>query len=790
MNQEPYISGSSVWTITKIDSAGSLITQITTVNGLAMETVSEGGSFIGLPTTPTDDPGQTITRGSTIYSGTSLLSQDIITQNTAAATATVGLQDTTKKTQATSSNPLVESSTYGGSGPTSALRPTSIQQELNSATLVSAPSAVGSQPFGPVLEQAKTSATVQTGLEQSDSTAIVSSAASISNALSSPIPTSSPRFEIPLSDNVASTPGASNPLPTEHNTVAPIASGTFTDPVASSHLTGPSMTGSDAQILKEPLGENSVSVASTILPGAKTPEVSQTASSSTPNPGAPGLSSLSDTSITPSFELEPLVTTQITDLQGLSTPAVVILTTSPGGATSTSLIPVLPITATDLNPTSTMDTIPPGLSVEEATNPAWTTNTWITTTTLGGSDPTIVPVLVGCPGCGARGHGLVLWNLPRLSGVQFHFPSLPKVPRFHIPCLRIFGIRVGSCSEPSKLPDIVTDPPDPSDPKPKPGSNKGSVNPEDEQSDSNDEQSSTASEPKSTSQPSSTGTSSMSSSSSSSTSSCSNGLTIDDITLCSIPTLKAAVDREVEMPIRSVLPVTGTNKPPNTIHHMISMASSTSFPVSTGVSTPASFDISKDKDPNESMTSSWSITMTSQENPSPSLPGPLPISVPTTMNSQENSSPPLPGPLPISVPTSMASQEISVPSLFGPLSDATISSQATFNSDAASSSMTTSIPPETSTSALAPAENAPSEPIFAPVDPPSEPECYPSPSGKYKDAHKETVAEASIPPFCYDREGQILHEGDAKEEVKFDGLITGTDNGYSSQPEPSKRIWM
>ncbi|KAL8766194.1 MAG: hypothetical protein Q9209_006959 [Squamulea sp. 1 TL-2023] len=777
MNQTPYMNGSSIFTITKPDSVGSLTTQTTTATGFAIKTFSGGGSFVGLPTTQTDDLGQTIMRTSTINSGITLLSQNTVVQDT--ATVAVGPQKTTKKIQATGSTDPVDESTAVGFSPTSTLGPTSGQTELDSASLVSASSAAGFKPFEPVLGQAGTSTAVQTQQEQSDPTAILGSSPSISSLRSNPLSTSSLQSKIPSQDSVAFTSGPSNSLPIEHNTVASIAtSGAFTGPVAPSHVTGLSITGFQTQSVEDPVGENTVNVGSPILPEAKTPGLAQMASSSTPNPGTPGLSSLSDATITPPLNLEPLITTQITDPEGLPTPAVVILTTSPDGATSMNLVPLLPITATDLNPTSTMNTIPPGLSVEEATNPAWITNTWVTTTKSGGSDPTIVPVLVGCPGCGPRDHGLILWNLPKLPRVQFHFPGLPKVPRFHIPCLRILGIRVGSCSEPSKLPDIITDPPDPSDPKPKPGSNMEPSNLDDEKSNP-DEQSSMASDPTSTSQPSSTRTSSVSSSSSSSTSSCPNGLTIDDITICSVPTLKAVVDLEVQMPISSVLPVTGANNPPSPIHHVMSVASSTFFAVSTGVSTSNSFDISEDKDMDESMTSSTSIMMTPQESSSPSLPGPLPMSVSVSMTSSETLSPSLPGPLPMSVSIAMTSQKDSIPSRSGLPSDATISLQATSSSDATSSSMTTPTLRETSSSASAPLENAPSEPTIAPVDPPSEPNCYLAPTGKYKDAQK-SVVDFSAPDFCYTYREQILHEGDAKVEFKVDALGSGNFNGYVS----------
>lgn len=61
--------------------------------------------------------------------------------------------------------------------------------------------------------------------------------------------------------------------------------------------------------------------------------------------------------------------------------------------------------------------------------------------------PTVVPVLA-CPYC-ARGRGsLVIWNLPELPHIKFKFsiPTIPKFPSFHLPCIKILGLKVaGNC---------------------------------------------------------------------------------------------------------------------------------------------------------------------------------------------------------------------------------------------------------------------------------------------------------------------------------------------------------
>ncbi|KAK7425776.1 hypothetical protein QQZ08_007752 [Neonectria magnoliae] len=65
-------------------------------------------------------------------------------------------------------------------------------------------------------------------------------------------------------------------------------------------------------------------------------------------------------------------------------------------------------------------------------HPEWTTNTWITTTSEGSSDPTIVPVLIGCPACGGGGSGIILFGFPKFINTLFNFPGLPK---FSFPCI-------------------------------------------------------------------------------------------------------------------------------------------------------------------------------------------------------------------------------------------------------------------------------------------------------------------------------------------------------------------
>ncbi|KAH7161116.1 hypothetical protein EDB81DRAFT_621808, partial [Dactylonectria macrodidyma] len=81
----------------------------------------------------------------------------------------------------------------------------------------------------------------------------------------------------------------------------------------------------------------------------------------------------------------------------------------------------------------TMTELPAGWSPTTISDhPEWTTNTWITTTSDGSSEPTIVPVLVGCPKCGGSGSGIVIFGWPRITGTLFSFPGFPK---FSFPCI-------------------------------------------------------------------------------------------------------------------------------------------------------------------------------------------------------------------------------------------------------------------------------------------------------------------------------------------------------------------
>ncbi|KAL8804015.1 MAG: hypothetical protein Q9182_002806 [Xanthomendoza sp. 2 TL-2023] len=761
LGQNTLLDGSTVLTVTYPDSMRSLTTRVTTVGVSAIKTLPLGDLALRLPTTTTDFRGQLVVSTATRSNGSFLNPQDMLPGST--TTAAAGAQESSKDAQASVSSLPTKSSNSTASAP--ALDQSDTGQVLGLTTSTPAFSVSLSKPSQPGSKQ-NLDTSKASGQTRQDGTALAvsgsspmltssiqdrpvpshSSSTSDQESLTTPKASSAPPFQMSASSSglqslpsvgLVSTQGGSSPLLLQQTLATPTRTGgTNVGQAAPTQKPERSTTGlgtssslgsPELPVSRTPTIAPSLSALETSMPG-----VSQAASPMRNNSGAPALSvpvviPLNSASATSSFGLGDLVTTQITNGQGPPIPAVVVLTTNLGGSTITSLVPIPPTTVVDSNPTSTMTTIPPGLSVEKATNPVWTTNTWITTTAPGRSDATIVPVLVGCPGCGGRGHGLVIWNLPNLPRVQFRFPNLPDVPRFHIPCIKIFGIRLGSCSDPSKLPEIITDPPEPSDPKPQPGSDKNPSDTADKDSNPTDKQSSTASEPTSTSKPSSITTSSAStSSSSSSTSSCPNGVTISDTTICNVPTLKAVVDRQVQ-PGASVAQPTGSKKPRSKTHRVVSVASITSFIPSNQTSVPMSFVIS------------------------------IPSSVTASMSSRKNST------LPLFKPTGGSS---------------TVTKSPQSSSSSTSSLSTTSTTPTPQTNSSPPPKPTSTPPTISPVDPPSPPTCHPAPIKPYTDVHPPTI-ESVTDAFCTAHNTQILHADSSPITSKF--LFTdSSDIGHMS----------
>ncbi|KAK2755471.1 hypothetical protein FQN54_006408 [Arachnomyces sp. PD_36] len=90
------------------------------------------------------------------------------------------------------------------------------------------------------------------------------------------------------------------------------------------------------------------------------------------------------------------------------------------------------ISITETSVTGTVTVAPSGFSIESVTG-TQTENGWITSTIDG--HPTLLPV-VG---------GFVLFNAPTIPRMQFSFPGFPELPAFNFPCIKAFGVDVGSC---------------------------------------------------------------------------------------------------------------------------------------------------------------------------------------------------------------------------------------------------------------------------------------------------------------------------------------------------------
>lgn len=103
-----------------------------------------------------------------------------------------------------------------------------------------------------------------------------------------------------------------------------------------------------------------------------------------------------------------------------------------------------PVPSLGLDTITSTDTVQPSdASTEGTTNTAFSANYWLTTQV--GGQTTVVPVIVGCPGCGGKDGGIILWNFPPIPSVSFQFPKL-NLPPISFPCIPIPFIK--SCSKP------------------------------------------------------------------------------------------------------------------------------------------------------------------------------------------------------------------------------------------------------------------------------------------------------------------------------------------------------
>ncbi|KAF4943413.1 hypothetical protein FGADI_13440, partial [Fusarium gaditjirri] len=116
--------------------------------------------------------------------------------------------------------------------------------------------------------------------------------------------------------------------------------------------------------------------------------------------------------------------------------------------------------STDDDVTSTMTVVPPGVSLEGFTDFPISTNIWITTTGKY-SSTTVVPVISSYPSY----EPVIVWDTPEIPKVKFKWPKFPELPTFHLPCIKIFGIKIsGQCPKPEGPAPINDGPP----PRPRP----------------------------------------------------------------------------------------------------------------------------------------------------------------------------------------------------------------------------------------------------------------------------------------------------------------------------------
>ena len=87
-------------------------------------------------------------------------------------------------------------------------------------------------------------------------------------------------------------------------------------------------------------------------------------------------------------------------------------------------------------PTAIWTTAPPDVKLQVMTNPAWSSDTLVTTTLPGSNEPIVAPVFANCDGCGPGGSLVVFGSFnPGISYILPKIPGFPSVPRFHLPCI-------------------------------------------------------------------------------------------------------------------------------------------------------------------------------------------------------------------------------------------------------------------------------------------------------------------------------------------------------------------
>jgi len=126
-------------------------------------------------------------------------------------------------------------------------------------------------------------------------------------------------------------------------------------------------------------------------------------------------------------------------------------------------------------PTITETTLPPEVSLQTLSSGAYLSNQWITTTPPGSSSATVVPVIIPPD----LNDPIVLWNVLPGPPPGGEFPTLPhlEINAPKAPCIRIFGMSIGSCPSKPKGQNLQPSEPNPnrnpnpnlnSNPKPDP----------------------------------------------------------------------------------------------------------------------------------------------------------------------------------------------------------------------------------------------------------------------------------------------------------------------------------
>ncbi|KAL4726664.1 hypothetical protein ACLX1H_005552 [Fusarium chlamydosporum] len=191
------------------------------------------------------------------------------------------------------------------------------------------------------------------------------------------------------------------------------------------HPTGTSSGQSSDGIINETSsGQEDSPVASTSDADAGQPTTGDGNATTEPVPDNPDASSTGSSEANNGATTTGAGPAETTDANGVPS------TTVPGPSATPNPITTAATTGTGM---PIVTEAPPGFNPSTVSNhPEWTSNTWITTTSEGSSDPTIVPVLVGCKKCGGSGSGIILWGFPGVPGTWFQLPGLPK---FSFPCI-------------------------------------------------------------------------------------------------------------------------------------------------------------------------------------------------------------------------------------------------------------------------------------------------------------------------------------------------------------------